>query len=158
VTGLLGYGAAWLQARTHVRQIEAENDRLRLQYTQEHLRYRRDAYHAFLSAMEEFEGLAQEGREAMSGVVAADPEVYYKKFVEWRQRKGDLYSGVRLFGTPQVIGTIEAFNAAFLAYGQASREKRDADQLLELELTWRGALDSVLHAMREDVREGQFGE
>jgi hypothetical protein len=146
VTGAFGYGAAWLQARTQIHQADAELRRLRAQHAEDHLRNRQGTYHSFLSGMQEFEGIADRVQRAGGGTE------YEEAFYEWRQRQDHLYSGVRLFGSPEVVPLVETFHGDFLAFGQAARAELGAERLLELEARWRASLAALTEAMRHDVQ------
>jgi len=50
VAGVTGYASARYSGKVAMRQIEAENERLREQHREDHLRNRQGTYHEFIQA------------------------------------------------------------------------------------------------------------
>lgn len=136
VTGLVGFGGAWLQGRTSIRQAHEETDRLRLQHREEHLRNRQGTYHEFLRTVRNLDAI-------LVGEMPRDDETLGKCLESYRYCR----AGIDLFGTPAVRRATNEFAALMptsdleampRAYGQKRWKIRDAR-------------DKIVEAMRADV-------
>jgi hypothetical protein len=160
ISGGFGYGAARANGKVALRQlesettrtreqIEAENQRLRNQHREDHLRNRQGTYHAFLNVERELQLRFGFGAQPISR----------EHYDDWAKRFFDLFNGVLLFG-PETLRT--PMQAVHDAHGKVYEEyindrssrpfgekMKDAyfahvDDVL-------AARETLVDAMREDV-------
>jgi hypothetical protein len=149
VTGIVGYGTAKLNTRTELRRIEAENERLRAQHREDHLRNRQGTYHLLLNVDRQY----------------TDAILRRENPRPWQRAFHDAAMGVVLFGTEAAR---DAMNAVILTYADVWSEAieqtggsepavtpaalLDAWHKLSSEMNARK--DALLQAMRDDVGPG----
>jgi hypothetical protein len=156
VTGFLGYlgihrstdvtKTQIAEETTRAReQIEAENERLRAQHREDHLRNRQGTYHALLTADQEL--------ASAFGLGIGEAQKAFAKF-------SHLGNGAALFGTDVVKDAITAVLAQYVeAFREAKKRAGDrpvtpADIKTVFEERLKGiqaARTALLDAMREDV-------
>lgn len=101
ITGAVGYFGARLQAAASIRQVDAENERLRVQNAEDHLRNRQTTYHRLLDLLHNFDIAAWSG-----------PGVGQSAFQTFLFEFGHLHNGAILFGTDDVSTAAKNLGAA----------------------------------------------
>jgi hypothetical protein len=166
VTGGFGYLAAKQGARASMRQaeqqhqtalaqVEAENERLREQHREDHLRNRQGTYHSFMTADRRLFSLL----DRMSEMLGRDSLLadVMEKYDEWHH----LAMGVELFGSNEARDAIKSLMQAYgdaieSAHRRAAETGEDEDALLAAYLgenatTLDNARMVLIAAMRADV-------
>jgi hypothetical protein len=154
--GLLGYLGARQQARVSIRQTEAENERLRDQHREDHLRNRQGTYHRFLTLDRKyvavFRGNLTLGRSATEEEAAAVVDAYE-----------EASDGVVLFGTESASAAVLELQELWRSVleemnqrgGGGTDFQRVASEVVgERREELRAARRQVIEAMRTDVAPG----
>jgi hypothetical protein len=135
VGSALGYATSRHVARVELRKFEAENERLRTQHGEEHLRHRQAVYHDFLDSAHRFHQDAG-GTEPFARPAEAQ---------RWLRAFEHCLSAVSLFGTERAWHAAdEVARAVEHAMGQAPRY--DGEPESRFLAAWRACVE----AMRED--------
>jgi hypothetical protein len=159
ITGFLGYASARFQAHAVISQVVAENDRLKLQHREDHLRNRQSTYHEFLDEAATFERMTQQA-QAVFGREPADIDEGAR--LERNRRFRHLLNGVRLFGTEEVRVAAERVQSlhdeierewwVLLAAAGAEREGPPGVLFPQHRFQeWEQTIGSLVDAMRGDV-------
>lgn len=145
ITGLFGYRVAQRNGDVALRGIEAENDRLREQHREDHLRNRQGTYHNLITADQNLQNALGHGSD--------NPTVALDQFRH-------LGNGAVLFGSDAVKDAVPALLAQYvLAVREAQELAGDkppspADIRTAFEEHRGGihaASNAMIQAMREDV-------
>jgi hypothetical protein len=157
VAGGFGYLGARKQAEIALAQVRGENERLREQHREDHLRNRQGTYHRMLSADREFLTIL-EGTGRDPGV---DADAYYEDIVARFREWHDLATAVVLFGTEEAreatLALMDAYDvvvdkAASLAAERDGDEPRAfVDAMSQEGGPIREARVRLIAAMRDDV-------
>jgi hypothetical protein len=145
VSGGFGYAAARATTKASLRQVEGENERLRAQHREDHLRNRQGTYHHFLNVDRRFTSLLLRG------------ETSQDSFNEWH----DAAMGILLFGSAGARQATERLTDEVAEMFKVARARvggieplGTADVLtawVEREEAINGAKARLLEAMRDDV-------
>jgi hypothetical protein len=145
ITGLSSYHLARKNGEVALRQVEAENERLRAQHSEDHLRNRQGTYHNFLNAERRFEW------RVLRGEATQDDFLMFN----------DIANGVALFGAQPVAAVaaklVSEYGAVFSAAQQAGRTDAPGspDQISAAYQTRKDVItqkrSALVHAMRADV-------
>jgi hypothetical protein len=142
-----GWYAARKTAEVSLRQADAENERLREQHREDHLRNRQGTYHEFLSADRNM------GRTLGEDIRPEQVEEIEALYARWSH----LSVGLQLFGSEDVTRAGRALVDEYASVGRAL-EGNDPDAAEDAAAAYRAAQarindarDVLLIAMRNDV-------
>jgi hypothetical protein len=142
-----GWYGARKTAEVSLKQVGAENERLREQHREDHLRNRQGTYHDFLAADRE---LAMMVMEEVPGLDVPEAMNLYRRWTR-------LAIGVQLFGTEEARAKVTKLVEEYAAVGKEVDLSGTPDQE-QLTAAFRGrqreintARDAVIEAMRNDV-------
>jgi hypothetical protein len=138
ISGSVGLAAAGLQAWTGRRQVDAETERQRLQYTRARREDRQKAYQTAIDLVSDFMWDSAEP-PAKYDVVAT----FTKPFVH-------AANSVRVYGSPQSIAAIDGIQGALAELNSAGTDEEKATAWNSL----RAAFDRLVDAARTDVGPG----
>src|SRR5438034_4214462 len=147
IAGASGYMAAWRQGSVALRQVEAENERLRDQHREDHFRHRQGVYHGLLNVEREFARAMAVTRENFDE----------RRMADWMARFHHAYNAVMLFGTDHVreaaSDLADAYRTMIAPHvgkrGSYNKIVRTAyDDAAE---SIQDARDAIITAMRADV-------
>ena len=135
----LGYATARRSAAVELRKVEAENERLRTEHGEEHLRHRQAVYHDFLDSAHRY-------HQAVGGV---EPFPTPADYTAWRNKYEHDLSAVSLFGTEPAWRAGQALDKAMQ---DALDALGDPDKYSgPLEDNFMKRWDEVVVAMRPDT-------
>jgi hypothetical protein len=146
VTGAVGYLIARKNAEVDLKRLEADNERLRAQHREDHLRNRQATYHTFLVA----------DRELYAEFVAGG--MTEEEYNETRKAWEYAAEGVRLFGTEAARDAIDSLEELYEDVFFEAADPEAPDHVARVRaattqnvLAWKEAHGRLLAAMRADV-------
>jgi hypothetical protein len=98
VAGATGYLIARMNAGVELRRVDGENERLRAQHREDHLRNRQGTYHRFVNQEWQLQRLFATGRT---------DRLTREEWDAWTEDHQSLLAGVILFGTVEVVRVAE---------------------------------------------------
>ena len=139
-----GWYGARKTAQVSLQAIRAENERLREQHREDHLRNRQTTYHLFLTADRDLENM-------LTGEMPHTAEEQLALYREWRR----LAIGCGLFGTEEVRRRSQQLFDEYMSVGKEIDARSDLATITAAFRAHQSAIskarESLIEAMRADV-------
>jgi hypothetical protein len=151
IAGSFGYLSARQSGKVALRQAETENERLRTQHREDHLRNRQGTYHSFLTAEARLDATFR-----LSARGATAPEQAQTVFLDLVH----LMNGVVLFGSTEAASAARKLEREWAALTEEARTKDPSDPhslvnlretLFSHDAALSDAREALIAAMRADV-------
>jgi hypothetical protein len=138
ITGAVGFGVAWLQARSKNAELSTDLTKLKLESDVKLQERREDAYRELLNAERRLQFILT----ASASLSEAEfTEVYTKEFI-------DRYNAALLIGSDTVRSSVALVASGYANVMQAGDNRRD-------DIGWEDAIREALHGHADEMRDAR---